>query len=148
MTTSQTTSSNGRLASDLFGGKIAVREAIFREIKEGFLREGFSIDQLSSFSEYPKKTVEAAFEDPKRKLTGELALSLMTPLGIALDKVLKLSKLVPKDREYWEKEFRPGSVSVEDAEGAVAQEGAGPTAPDFDIELGLFIRFRAIDEIN
>ena len=147
MTVEQGTQSGEKLAADLFGGKPAVREAIFRALRDAINREGVSTTQLSAFTGYNPKEIDEAFAHPREKLTGDLALSLMAPLGVAVDEALTFKgSLDLADREFWEAEFCNGHPETPD--GVLAQEGAGTTAPAFEIEFGLFLRFRAFDEIN
>lgn len=132
---------DGARASDFFGGPSKVRSKLALAIFQAMSAEGLARSDLADYAHVDPQDLPASYEEANASLTGDLALSLLAPLGISVDEVLPMRELTPPERKYWARQFEQEDSGVE------AREGGGPTAPDPQVVLALFIRLRAIDEL-
>ncbi len=135
------TSNSNRSACDLFGGATAVRALLAGKICSGMRSSGLTASQLGESTNTSAKQIESSLENEGHKLTGDMAMSLMAPLGISIDDVLPLSMLTREQQEYWTDRFQEGEA------GVLAQVPDGSGEISMDAMLKLFIRLQALGEI-
>lgn len=141
-------------ACNLFGGKQTLRKILINTIRAERLTRNISPQELYSEAllesqGYPTDIIDE-IEQGKRYIDGELATSVMAPLGISLNDVMILPKLTEQQELYWTTKYLasgdgPVHASKINKEGEVL-DFKGEL--DDTIQLGLFIRFAALDELN
>jgi len=134
-----TTEEPKRSYCDLWGGKEKLRQKLLGGIRFKRHQEGFTTKELSNYvcDDYD---IVKDLEQGKQSLDGHHALSLMSPLGICVDKIMPLA---PKElKGYWKSEWDNG---VEKYNKQTAEE---PIKIDPTTAIGLQWRFNALSELN
>ena len=96
---------------------------------------------MSVATGYERKVLSGSLRDGGKKLKGDVALALLAPLGLEIDRILSLPELNEEQRRSWVREL------ATQGDGVVTGCDLGAAVPDPSIVLGLFIRFRALDEL-
>lgn len=128
-------------AEEFFGGVDAIRDRLARAITEGRIAEGLQPHELGELAGLDNPEIVAEIEAKDVLLREPTAVALMLPLGIAVDRVLRMPELTEDERRYWRDRMRESHT------GRMAGTG-GPPSIERDIALGLFLRFLALQSLN
>jgi hypothetical protein len=124
-------------ASDIFKGQEFIRQNIVDVVKKALVEQGLSAkDYAGKIMPESPASVTDALEDPSR-LTEFLALSMMAPLGVSVEDVLPSTRRLKAERDKWRR-IMPKNYVLAATGGKV----------DRDVSVELFIRFKALSELN